>query len=458
MTPVHERPALRVAVLGAGTVGSEVVRLMQEQHDELAHRIGAPLEVSGIAVSDLSRDRGPHIDRALLTDAPETLVRDADIVIELMGGIEPARTLLLDAMQHGASVVTANKALLAQDGGVLHDAATAAGVDLDYEAAVAAAIPIVRPVRESLAGDRVTRVLGIVNGTTNYMLDAMTRDGVAYDEILRTAQELGYAEADPTADVEGHDAASKAALLASLAFHTRVSLADVHCEGITHITPADIDAATAMDRVIKLLAIAERVTHQGKEGISVRVYPVMIPSRHPLASVHDAFNAIFVESDAAGQLMFYGQGAGGAPTASAVLGDAVTVARHRVQGSLGPRESRYADLPLIAVQHLSSRFHLTLTVNDRPGVLAAVASSLAEHGISISTINQVLHAPAAHESTGASNTAEPGGADDTDAQGTATLNISTHLATESALDDARTDVERLDAVLSVDSVIRIEGA
>lgn len=443
MSPLKDHPALRVAVLGAGTVGSEVVRLMQEQRDELTQRIGAPLRITGIAVGDLSRERAPHIDRSLLTDDPSHLVQEADIVVELIGGIEPARTLLIDAMKHGASVVTANKALLAQDGGVLHDAAGAAGVDLDYEAAVAAAIPIVRPVRESLAGDRVTRVLGVVNGTTNFMLDAMTRNGASYEEMLRIAQERGFAEADPTADVAGHDAASKAALLASLAFHTRVSLEDVHCEGITEITTADINAAARMDRVVKLLAIAERVTNGGDEGISVRVYPVMIPARHPLASVHDAFNAVFVESDAAGELMFYGQGAGGAPTASAVLGDIVSVARHRVQGGRGPRESVYAELPVVPLERLSSRFHLVLTVVDRPGVLAAVAAVLSEHGISISTINQSLLP--AEDGTG------------TAGEGTAVLSISIHEAAESALAKARADLEASDAVLSVDSAVRIEG-
>lgn len=441
LSPSKDHPALRVAVLGAGTVGSEVVRLMQEQQHELAQRIGAPLRITGIAVRDLTRERGPHIDRTLLTDDPAHLVRDADIVVELIGGIEPARSLLIEAMKHGASVVTANKALLSQDGGVLHDAAGAAGVDLDYEAAVAAAIPIVRPVRESLAGDRVTRVLGVVNGTTNFMLDAMTRDGASYDEVLRTAQERGYAEADPTADVAGHDAAAKAALLASLAFHTRVALEDVHCEGITAITTADIAAATRMHRMLKLLAIAERVDDAGTEGISVRVYPAMIPAQHPLASVHGAFNAVFVESDAAGELMFYGQGAGGAPTASAVLGDLVTAARHRVQGGRGPRESVYAELPMVPIDRLTSRFHLALTVVDRPGVLAAVAAVLSEHGISISTINQTL-IPSGQEPAG---------------EGRALLSISTHEAAEAALAEARMGLQASPAVLSVDSAIRIEG-
>jgi homoserine dehydrogenase len=333
--PPH--PALRVAVLGAGTVGTEVLRLISEQGEELAHRIGARLEVIGIAVRDRSRDRGEHVPAGLLTDDPSALVREADLVIEVMGGIEPARTLLLEAMRHGASVVTANKALLAQDGPALYEAADVHGVDLSFEAAVAGAIPLVRPVRESLAGDRIQRVLGIVNGTTNYILDAMTRTGADFGDALASAQELGYAEADPTADVEGHDAAAKASILASLAFHSRVRLGDVHCEGITQVSAQDIAAADRMGRTIKLLSIVERIEEENGERISARVYPALIPETHPLASVSEAYNAVFIEADAAGSLMFYGQGAGGAPTASAILGDVVSAARSRVHGGVGPR-------------------------------------------------------------------------------------------------------------------------
>ena len=281
----------------------------------------------------------------LFTTDAEDLVTRADIVVEVIGGIEPARSLILRAIEHGASVVTANKALLAEDGPALYEAAARHGVDLYYEAAVAGAIPLLRPLRESLAGDEVRKVLGIVNGTTNYVLDKMDTTGAGFADAVEQAQALGYAEADPTADVEGFDAAAKAAILASLAFHTRVSGTDVYREGITEVSAADVAAAREMDAVVKLLAICER----SDKGVSVRVHPAMIPRSHPLAGVREAFNAVFVEADAAGELMFYGKGAGGDPTASAVLGDLVAVARHRVGGGLGPGESSYADLPVLTM-------------------------------------------------------------------------------------------------------------
>ena len=434
------RPALRVAVLGAGTVGTEVLRLLAQQGDELAHRVGARLEVIGIAVRDRSRDRGEHVPAALLTEDPSALVREADLVIEVMGGIEPARTLLLEAMAHGASVVTANKALLAQDGPALYEAADVHGVDLSFEAAVAGAIPVVRPVRESLAGDRIQRVMGIVNGTTNYILDAMTRTGADFGDALASAQELGYAEADPTADVEGHDAAAKASILASLAFHSRVRLSDVHCEGISAVSAQDIAAAGRMGRTIKLLSIVERIAEENGERISARVYPALIPEAHPLASVSEAYNAVFVEADAAGSLMFYGQGAGGAPTASAILGDVVSTARARVHGGVGPRESRYAELESIPLEELRSAFYVSLTVEDRPGVLAEIAGTLSGYGISISTIHQELLADG-----------EGQGAD------RAHIGISTHRALESAMTASLDMFSSTATVLSIDSVLRIEG-
>ena len=315
---------LRVALLGAGAVGSQVARLLQSQAGELAARVGAPFELVGIGVQrpDVAR---PGLDKQLVTTDIAGLVArpDVDIVIELMGGIEPARTALLSAMSRGASVVTGNKALLATHGAELHEMADRCGVDLYYEASVAGAIPLLRPLRESLAGDNVSRVLGIVNGTTNYILTKMDETGASFDEALAEAQALGYAEADPTADVDGHDAAAKAAILAGLAFHTRVTLDDVHCEGIRAVTSGDVAAARSMDHVVKLLAICER-TVDGR-GVSVRVHPAMVSRAHPLAGVREAYNAVFVESESAGQLMFYGRGAGGAPTASAVLGDLVAV-------------------------------------------------------------------------------------------------------------------------------------
>ncbi|MGP5694999.1 homoserine dehydrogenase [Brachybacterium alimentarium] len=434
-------PVLRVAVLGAGTVGTEVLRLIAQQGEDLAHRIGGRLEVIGVSVRDLTRDRGEHVPADLLTTDPAALVREADLVIEVMGGIEPARTLLLDAMAHGASVVTANKALLAQDGPTLYEAADTHGVDLYFEAAVAGAIPLVRPVRESLAGDRIQRVLGIVNGTTNYILDAMTRTGASFDEALADAQELGYAEADPTADVQGHDAAAKASILASLAFHSRVRLGDVHCEGITEVSAQDIAAAGRMGRTIKLLSIVERVRDETGERISARVYPALIPDNHPLSSVSEAYNAVFIEADAAGSLMFYGQGAGGAPTASAILGDLVSAARQRVRGGVGPRESRYAELEQIPLDDLRNAFYISLTVQDRPGVLAEIAGTLSGYGISISTIHQELI-----------DQSEDGGE-----KSLAHIGISTHRALESAMTASLDVFSSTATVLSIDSVLRIEG-
>lgn len=427
---------IRVAVLGCGVVGTEVVRLLTTQADDLAARTGARLEVVGIAVRDTSTPRDPVVDPALLTTDAEGLVTRADVVVEVVGGIEPVRSLLLRAIEHGASVVTANKALLAQDGPTLYAAADAAGVDVYFEAAVAGAIPIVRPVRESLAGDRVRRVLGIVNGTTNYVLDRMTTEGLELDQAVKEAQALGYAEADPTADVEGFDAAAKAAILASLAFHTRVSLDDVDREGITAITADDVAWAERTGYVIKLLAIAER----RDEGVQVRVHPALVPVAHPLAGVRGAFNAVFVEAEAAGELMFYGRGAGGAPTASAVLGDVVSAARHRVLGGKGPVESSYAGLPVLPASSARTRYQVRLDVQDRPGVLAQVAALLADHGVSIEAVRQ---APA------------PLGPDGGD--GLARLIITTHEASEESLAATVAAITEHEAVRRVLSVLRVEG-
>ncbi len=440
---------VRVALLGCGVVGSAVARRLGEHADDLAARVGAPLDLVGVAVRRLGRDRSAAgvADELFTTDAAELVTR-ADVVVEVIGGIEPARALILRAMEHGASVVTANKALLAADGPTLYAAAAEHGVDLYYEAAVAGAIPLLRPLRESLAGDSVRRVLGIVNGTTNYVLDKMDTTGAGFAEAVEQAQELGYAEADPTADIEGFDAAAKAAILASLAFHTRVAAADVHREGITEVSAADVAAARAMGCVVKLLAICERVDlpsarHDSKgpgtEGVSVRVHPAMIPLSHPLAGVREAFNAVFVEADAAGQLMFYGKGAGGDPTASAVLGDLVAVARHRVVGGRGPGESSYADLPVLPMGQAITRYHISLDVADRPGVLAQVASAFAEHEVSIETVRQQLL---------------PG---DDGSPGRAALVVVTHAAPDAALSGTVESLAKLDVVEAVVSVMRVEG-
>ncbi|MEV5894608.1 homoserine dehydrogenase [Nonomuraea fuscirosea] len=424
---------LKVALLGCGVVGSQVIRLMHEQAGDLAARVGAPLELAGVAVRRLGRKRDVEVDPALLTTDAESLVTrdDVDIVIEVIGGIEPARSLIVSALSRGKSVVTANKALLAADGATLHEAARTGRGDLYFEASVAGAIPLLRPLRESLAGDHVKRVLGIVNGTTNYILDKMDSTGASFTDALEEAQTLGYAEADPTADVEGFDAAAKAAILAGLAFHSRVRAEEVHREGITDITATDVASAKAMGYVIKLLAICAR-SDDGR-SFGVRVHPAMIPRSHPLAGVREAYNAVFVEAESAGQLMFYGKGAGGAPTASAVLGDLVAVGRNRLAGTRGPEESTYADLAVHPMGDTVTRCHVALDVADKPGVLARVAELFAKHDVSIQTVRQEGHGD--------------------DAQ----LVIVTHRATDAALTATMEGLRELDIVRAVASVMRVEG-
>ena len=451
-----EGAPVRVALLGCGTVGGEVVRLLQDQAGELAARVGAPVELVGVAV------RRPHRHPDLIQRYPDLVTTDAtalvarddvDVVVEVIGGIEPARTLLLQAIKSGKSVVTANKALLAEDGATLAEAADAAGVDLYYEASVAGAIPLLRPLRESLAGDAITRVAGIVNGTTNFILSAMASSGAGYADALEEATRLGYAEADPTADVDGYDAASKAAILATLAFHTRVTAADVHCEGIRRVSAADIAAAAGLGCAIKLLAICERVPAAGlrPESVSARVYPAMIPLSHPLASVDGAFNAVFVEAEAAGQLMFYGQGAGGAPTASAILGDLVAVARNRVGGGRGPRESAYASLPVRPMGDVPTRYHVSLEVADRTGVLSAIAGEFSRRGVSIAAVRQTGGQDGFSPVTGEEITT-PAGEEES-----ARLVVVTHGAEDSALAATVEAIAKLDVVRAVESVLRVEG-
>ncbi len=428
---MRTRP-LKVALLGCGVVGSEVARIMTTHADDLAARIGAPVELAGVAVRRPDRVREGIPAELITTDATALVKRgDLDVVVEVIGGIEPARSLIATAFEHGASVVSANKALLAQDGAALHAAAEEHGKDLYYEAAVAGAIPLIRPLRESLAGDKVNRVLGIVNGTTNFILDKMDTTGAGYQEALDEATALGYAEADPTADVEGFDAAAKAAILAGIAFHTRVRLDDVYREGMTEVTAADFASAKEMGCTIKLLAICERAADGA--SVTARVHPAMIPLTHPLASVRGAYNAVFVESDAAGQLMFYGPGAGGAPTASAVLGDLVAVCRNRLNGATGPGESAYAALPVSPMGEVVTRYHISLDVADKPGVLAQVATVFAEHGVSIDTVRQQ-------------------GKD-----GEASLVVVTHRASDAALVGTVEALRNLDTVRGVASIMRVEG-
>jgi homoserine dehydrogenase len=429
MTEPHGK-TLKVAMLGCGVVGTQVARLLRTEAAELAVRSGAQLEIAGIAVRRLSHPR-PGIDRDLLTtDAIGLATRpDVDIVVEVIGGIEPAHSLILAAMEHGKSVVSANKALLAEHGEQIHRVARDYGADLYYEAAVAGAIPILRPLRESLAGDTVHRVMGIVNGTTNFILDRMDSSGADFSESLEEAQALGYAEADPTADVEAFDAAAKAAILAGLAFHTRVTAADVYREGITEVTAADIASAKVLGRIVKLLAICERTD----EGVAVRVHPAMIPRSHPLATVGGAYNAVFVDAKSAGQLMFYGAGAGGTPTASAVLGDIVAVARNRLAGTRGPEVTTYAELPVLPMGDTLTRYHVSLDVADKPGVLAPVAEAFARHGVSIQAVRQT-------------------------SRGTeALLVIVTHEARDADLAATISELQALPVVSAVASVMRVEG-
>ncbi|ANY23072.1 homoserine dehydrogenase [Gordonia terrae] len=423
-----------VAVLGMGNVGAEVVRIITDNADDLRARVGAPVEIRGVAVRDLGRPR--KIAQDLLTDDPVSLVArdDVDIVVELMGGIDPARGLIRSALESGKSVVTANKALLAEYTGELATAAADAKVDLYFEAAVAGAIPVIRPLMQSLAGDTVERVNGIVNGTTNFILSAMDETGADYADTLAEAGRLGYAEADPTADVEGYDAAAKAAILASIAFHTRVTAADVHREGISSVTAADLVAAKKFDCTIKLLSICERVRDaSGAQRISARVYPALIPLTHPLATVNGAFNAVVVEAENAGRLMFYGQGAGGSPTASAVLGDMVMAARNRVHGGRGPLESTYASLPVAPIDDVFTRYYISMRVADRPGVLAQVAGEFTKRSVSIAAVRQ------------------EGAGDD------ARLIVVTHRAPDRAQSDCVAALEDMDAVIKVSSVLRLEG-
>ena len=435
----EEKP-VGVAVLGLGNVGSEVVRIIEDSAEDLAARIGAPLVLRGIGVRRVAADRGVPV--GLLTDNIEELVSrdDVDIVVELMGPVEPARKAILSALEHGKSVVTANKALLSQSTGELAQAAESAHVDLYFEAAVAGAIPVIRPLTQSLAGDTVLRVAGIVNGTTNYILSEMDSTGADYAHALADASALGYAEADPTADVEGYDAAAKAAILASIAFHTRVTADDVYREGITKITPTDFASARALGCTIKLLSICERITtDERQQSVSARVYPALVPLTHPLAAVNGAFNAVVVEAEAAGRLMFYGQGAGGAPTASAVTGDLVMAARNRVLGSRGPRESKYAQLPVLPIGFISARYYVSMYVADKPGVLSSVAAEFAKREVSIAEVRQ------------------EGVVDEGGQRVAARIVVVTHHATDAALSETVAALADLDVVQRVANVLRLEG-
>ncbi len=424
---------MRVAVLGCGTVGSALVEMVADpaRAAEIELAAGVRLEIVGIAVRNARTDRAAPA--GLLTEDAKGLVEreDVDVVVELIGGLDPARELLEAALNAGKPVVTGNKALLARVGGQLADLASARGVDLLYEAAVASAIPVIRPLRESLAGERIVRVMGIVNGTTNFVLSQMSR-GSTYDEALAKAQQLGLAEADPSADVDGSDAAAKAAILASLAFGANVVVDDVHCEGITGVTDADVRYAAQLGYVIKPLAIAERVGRGS--AISVRVHPAVVPSEHPLASVGGEFNAVFIEGERAGEMMLYGKGAGGDAAASAVLGDLIVAARHLRQGVSTPPASRRATVEIVPVDQLSSPFYLSMDVFDRPGVLASVAAVMGNHGVSIRWMEQ------------------KGLGDE------ARLIFLTHMAKEGDVAATVAELGRLDVVDHIGAVLRVVGS
>lgn len=422
---------IRIGLLGAGSVGSQVARLLIENQSELAKRVGAELSLTGIAVRKLDSKRDADLPAELFTTDAQSVILGSDIVIELIGGIEPAKTWVIQALSSGADVITANKALIAAHGPELFALADQLGAQLYFEAAVAGAIPIIRPLRESLAGDRIQRVMGIVNGTTNFILDRMESTGAGFQEALAEATALGYAEADPTADIEGFDAASKAAILASLAFHSEVPVASVHREGITTVTATQIEAAKQAGYAVKLLAICERVS---ETGLVARVHPTLIPLDHPLAAVRGAYNAVFVEAESAGRLMFYGAGAGGPETASAILGDLVSAAKRHLAGGPGLADSTHANLDALPVQFISTRFQITLEVTDRAGVLAKIASIFADHDVSVETVQQSV----------SNNNA-------------ALLTIMTHVASERDLESVVSSLQRDESVVSVAAVIRVEG-
>ena len=377
---------VRVGLLGCGNVGGSLVRLVDEHADLLVARTGVPIEVAAVAVRDPAKPRDVKLPPERFTADAESVVRDpaTQVVVEVMGGIEPARTLITEALEAGKPVVTANKELIAHHGPELFATAAHAGVDLLFEASVAGGIPLMRPLRESLAGDRIRRVMGIVNGTTNYILTNMTDAGASFADALADAQALGFAEADPTADVEGLDAAAKAAIIATIAFGARVHADDVYCEGIRAVTADDIASAESLGYVVKLLAVAEEVDG----GITVRVHPTMVPVHHPLASVRESFNAVFIEGEAVGELMLYGRGAGGAPTASAVLGDLVDAVKNLVSGGRGATIGELVDRPIRRIDEVESQFYLLLEVADRPGVLAAIAGEFGRHAVSIKSMEQ----------------------------------------------------------------------
>jgi homoserine dehydrogenase len=425
-------PTVKVGLLGFGIVGGSTARILRDHATEISRRAGVDIEVSRVAVRSLAKAREIDLPPDMMTTDPWAVVTDPDvqIVVEVMGGIEPARDLILEAIKNGKHIVSANKELLSTLGQDVMQAADTAGVDLLFEAAVGGGIPIIRPMKESLAGDRVRRVMGIVNGTTNFILTRMSETGESFPEALQEAERLGYTELDPSADIEGFDAAQKLAILASIAFNARVRAGDVHREGISKVTSADIAAAHDLGYEVKLLAVAE--LDEGE--ISARVHTAMIPRTHPLASVRDVFNAVFVEGEEVGELMFLGRGAGGGPTGSAVVGDIVEIARNIVTGGRSPGGSYYAEPRIRPQDETHVRYYCVLSVLDQSGVLANVAGAFANHNVSIASVRQ--------EGVGDQ----------------ATLVLITHTATEGEHQATFNDLQSLDVVKAIDSRMRVEGA
>ncbi len=443
-TPTSTERPVNIGLLGCGNVGAALVELVRDRGDEIAARTGLRLAVTRVAVRSLSKERGVELPAEVLTTDAESVATDPDVdlVVEVIGGIEPARELIIDALKAGKPVVTANKELLANVGGELYAVAESSGVDLLFEAAVAGGIPLVRPLRESLVGEDVSRVMGIVNGTTNYILTKMSEEGWSYAEALTEAQSLGYAERDPTADVEGFDAGAKAAIIATIAFGSKVVAGDVFHEGIAGVTAADIGHALRLGYRIKLLAIIERFDD---DSVAVRVHPAMVPEDHPLASVRDSFNAVFIEGAAVGDLMFYGRGAGGFPTASAVLGDVIDAAANLAKGTHASLGS-FGKARIRPIDDLRSEFYLSLEVADRPGVLAAVAGVFGAHGVSIRSMEQeALHGDGIVDG------------DRDGSVGGARLTFITHSAREADLRATLQELRGLDALRSVGSVLRVIG-
>ncbi len=432
--PVSEH-VIRVGILGNGNIGAALVGLIEAQADTIAARTGVRLEVAKVAVRAMEELRSTHLSAEVVTTDALSICNDPniDLVVELVGGVNPARAFVLAALHAGKPVVTANKALIAATGTELFDSAKATGVDFLFEAAVGGGIPIIRPLRESLIGDRITRMLGIVNGTTNYILTKMTEDGDAFDDVLAEAQRLGFAEANPTADVDGHDAAAKAAILATIAFGATVSGDQVHTEGIRDITPDLIERTTRLGYVIKLLAVVERiVSPNGGDEVAVRVHPTMVPTDHPLASVRMSFNAVFVQGDAVDDLMFYGRGAGGGPTATAVLGDIIDAALNNIRGV-------HADLGALtpavihSIDELHGEYYLDFEVLDQPGVLRSVADALARHQVSVRSMEQ------------------------TDGASSARMSLITHIVREADVQAARRELADLDVVVDAGRIVRVIG-